>query len=134
MVEWYYKYITDRILHFDLQGVQHKVKANMGFPQGGVCSALFWAVAFDGAVEIINKNEINGNAFADDCGAVIGGSHLERMVSKLQKMTDELTDWGQECGLQFNSSQTVVVHFTRRKKIPSKKLKINGQEIEFKNC
>ena len=37
----------------------------MGFPQGGVCSATFWSLAFDEAVHLINNGDTIGVAFAD---------------------------------------------------------------------
>ena len=53
---------------------------NTGFPQGGVCSASFWIVAFNPAIEIINKYGVVGNGFADDCAAVIGGTKPSNMM------------------------------------------------------
>ena len=43
--EWYYDYITHRNLNTDITGHEGKVSINMGFPQGGVCSAKFWIIA-----------------------------------------------------------------------------------------
>ena len=82
-------------------------------------------------MEIINRYGINGNGFADDCGAVLGGTHLSHILKNLQKMTDELTQWGNGCGLKFNESKTVVVHFTRRKKKNPFELKVNGTPVPF---
>ena len=47
----------------------NKRTTGMGFPQGGVCSATFWSLAFDEAVRLINNNDTVGVAFADDCSA-----------------------------------------------------------------
>ena len=85
-----------------------------GFPQGGVLSAKFWAIAFDPAVEIINKYGILGNAFADDYSAILTGTHVPSILKILQKMLDELTAWGRNCGLTFNPQKTVVVLFSRK--------------------
>ena len=49
----------------------------------------------------------------------------------MQKMLIELASWGSEAGLKFNASKTVVIFFSRRKKVPPYKLKLNGDEIEY---
>ena len=90
MVDWYCGYITDRRISFEMNGVSRTLKASWGFSQGGVCSALFWIIAFNPAVEILNKYGINGNGFADDCAAVFGGTHFKPILVKLQRMLDEL--------------------------------------------
>ena len=131
MVDWYLEYITYRTLMLDMHGVKSKLKALVGFPQGGVCSALFWIIAFDPAIKILNKFGINGNGFADDCAAVLGGTWLRPVLLRLQIMINELTVWGRKCGLRFNADKTVVVHFTRRRKTPPYKLMVEGNEIEY---
>ena len=56
----------------------------MGFPQGGVCSAKFWIIAFDEAAKILNSNGVNGELFADDGNGIIGGTDTEYMAQSLQ--------------------------------------------------
>ena len=43
--------IRDRAEVGDYEG---EVTIGIGFPQGGVCSAKFWIIAFNRAIEIIN--------------------------------------------------------------------------------
>ena len=45
-------------------------------------------------------------------------THLNRILPRLQKMTDELTEWDSKCRLHFNDSKTLVVHFSRKKRNP----------------
>ena len=67
MVNWYYKFITHRNLHVEINGTTVSKTVCTGFPQGGVCSAKFWIIAFNEAIEIINSYGAFGNGFADDC-------------------------------------------------------------------
>ena len=73
MVEWYYGYLKHRDMFFELHGVEKKMSNGIGFPQGGVCSAKFWLIAFNMAIKIINTLNIEGNGYADDCSAIFGG-------------------------------------------------------------
>ena len=132
MVQWYYNYITHRDIDIDMHGERKTFSTGLGFPQGGVCSAKFWLIAFDYAIQIINRYMIEGNGYADDCSALYGGRRLDHALKRLQKMLDDLTKWGKSCGLRFNPEKSVAVIFSRRRKIPPFHLKIDGDIIEFK--
>ena len=41
------------------------------FPKSGVCSAKFWIIAFNDAIDIINTHGAVGNGFADDCVTMV---------------------------------------------------------------
>ena len=90
MVEWYYGYLQRRYLRVDLHEESVHLTTGTGFPQGGVCSAKFWLIAFNEAIEIINSNGIYGNGYANDCSALIGGTHPHNMIDKMQTMLDRL--------------------------------------------
>ena len=72
LVQWYYNYITHRDIEISMHGVLSAFSTGLGFPQGGVCSAKFWLIAFDYAIQIINRYCIEGNGYADDCSALLG--------------------------------------------------------------
>ena len=134
MAKWYYNYITHRNMHLTINGVTKKITTSMGFPQGGVCSAKFWIIAFNEAIEIINTLGVYGNGFADDCVALIGGKNLHQMMSRMQKVVIRLEEWGLTHGLQFNASKTEVIIFTlarpKKKDLPNK-LKVGNLDINF---
>ena len=131
MVQWYHNYMSHRDIIVTMHGETMVFSTGVGFPQGGVCSAKFWLVAFDYAIQIINRYNIEGNGYADDCSALYGGPRIDHALKRLQKMLDELTEWGRTCGLKFNPEKSIAVIFTRRRKQPPFKLKIDGKEIEF---
>ena len=112
LVDWYYGYLMRRDLHFDVHGFKYKKSTSMGFPQGGVCSAKFWLIAFDEAIQIINTLNIEGNGYADDCSTIAGGPRLDHLISRQEKMLNKLVRWGASCGLQFNAEKTVVILFS----------------------
>ena len=103
----------------------------MGFPQGGVCSAKFWLIAFNRAIELINTLGIEGNGYADDCSAVFGGPRVDHLVIRLQKMLDLLVQWGNTCGLKFNPDKTVAVLFTRKRQSPTHFIRFEGKTIKY---
>lgn len=76
LADWYLDYLLHRDLFYTLGGITTSRTISRGFPQGGVASAKFWLLAFDGAVEIINSQEIKGTAFVDDCSGLYGGRSM----------------------------------------------------------
>ena len=90
VVEWYYHYLSNRVLQMKLHGDTLKLRHFTGFPQGGAASALFWTIAFNPAIEIINMDDINGNGYAYDCVALLGGSKVGPLVNRMQFMLDIL--------------------------------------------
>ena len=131
MVQWYFNYITHRDIEIEMHGEKKIFTTGVGFPQGGVCSAKFWLIAFDYAIQIINRYNIEGNGYADDCSALYGGRRLDHALKRLQKMLDDLTEWGRSCGLKLNPDKSVAVVFSRRGKSPPFALKIDGKEIQY---
>ena len=71
MINWYFKLITHRNLQVEINDNMVAKTVCIGFPQGGVCSAKFWIIAFNEVIEIINSYGAFGNGFADVCVTMI---------------------------------------------------------------
>ena len=133
LVDWYHSYLKQRFLEVSLHGESTRLTTSTGFPQGGVCSARFWLIAFDPAIRIINSEGIVGNGYADDCSALLGGTHTHNMIEKMQSMLDRLVAWGNTCGLRFNPQKTVSVLFTRATRPFPRPVRMDGQLIYHSN-
>ena len=133
LVEWYYSYLGKRFLEIELHGETVRLTTGTGFPQGGVCSARFWLIAFDEAIQIINSKGITGTGYADDCSALIGGTHPDNMIESMQSMLDRLVTWGHTCGLRFNAQKTVAVMFTRATRNFDRRVRMEGNLIPYSN-
>ena len=75
ITKWYHNYLLHRNITFQYGQTTAERTNSVGFPQGGVCSAKFWSLAFDPAVRIINQDQDKGAigvAFADDCAISCG--------------------------------------------------------------
>ena len=99
-----------------------------------MCSAKFWIIAFNEAIEILNTHGVHGNGFADDCVALIGGENLDQMMSRMQKVVTKLEEWGHKYGLVFNPGKTEVIIFSKAHRIERKapnKLIVGQQRIDY---
>lgn len=83
LVEWYFNYLSGRILLIPLQGDSVSFVCGQGFPQGGVASAEFWIINFNPAIKIINSHMVVGLGYADDLAAVFGGQKPEVLVPRM---------------------------------------------------
>ena len=103
-----------------------KYKICTGFPQGGVCSAKFWIIAFDLAIKIINLNGLQMTASCLYTGKIrsmrqpnskgIEGTYLLKRHSRIRSQP----------------KKTVAVIFTRSNRlVPLRKIIMNGSEIEY---
>ena len=131
LVEWYFHYLGHRVLDIRLHGGQVRLQNAVGFPQGCVASAMFWLIAFDPAVRIINTRFVEGNAYADDCAVIFCGPNFSRLVHRLQLVLDELVEWGRTCGLRFNPDKTVAVVFSRSREEFNEFVTIEGKPIPY---
>ena len=106
----------------------------MGFPQGGVCSAKFWIVAFNEAIHIIYTHGVYGNGFADDIAALIGGSNKDQIMSRMQKLVNSLETRGKKIGLSFDALKTEVIRFSKATiivKLLPNRLIIRNHKVPF---
>ena len=135
LVELYYTFLTHRHLITEYNGITFEGNIGIGFPQGGVCSAKFWIVAFNEAINIINQFGALGIGFADDCCILLHRNNVNHAMSLILRIVNQLVTWGNTIGLTFNPSKTVCIQFTRATdktiKIPRNKLRINGIEVAF---
>ena len=67
MADWYHSFLKHRHIISEYNGITYEGNKGTGFPQGGVCSAKFWIIAFNKAIEVINQFGDLGVGFADDC-------------------------------------------------------------------
>ena len=86
-------------------------------------------------MEITNQYGALGVGFADDCCILVQHKNINNSMGYLQRITDELVEWGQTIGLTFNPTKTVCMIFHKHNlnniTYPNRKLKINNKEIEF---
>ena len=135
IANWYFNYLTYRVIKIQGREEEYTTIIKRGFPQGGVCSASFWAIAYNPAVNILNARGVTGQVYADDSCALIGGNDIDWMFQRMNQVLMQLEAWGQTCGLKFNPLKTEAILFSRdnpkRRKFVVPKLKMGGKCIEL---
>lgn len=136
MVEWYYNYLTLRNLYTEHNGESATATIKIGFPQGCVCSAKFWIIAFNKAIEIINQFGALEIGFTDDCSILLHSrGNNNHAMSLVQRITNQLITWEHSLGLTFKPTETLCMLFSRATEktitYPRRKLEINNTEVDF---
>ena len=78
--------------------------------------------------------------YADDIAIIITGDNIEEVHENTQNAIDTLETWARTWSLQFNSTKTKSMCFTKKRVMerleePEFTLKINQEEIEWvKTC
>jgi len=133
---WYKNYLTYRRITIEGKNSSYSTVVEEGVQQGGVCSASFWTIAYNRAVEIVNSRGVTGIVYADDSCTLNGGKDLEQIFRKVGLVLRQLSAWGKTCGLKFNPAKTEAVLFSRdnpnKRRIKIPKLMMDGKEIKLK--
>ena len=85
---WYHNYITKRHLYLEKNKSKISTMVGTGFPQGGVCSAKLWIIAYNN--KIMKSHGVTGFGFADNSCTLIGETNLNQMMSRTQKVNNEI--------------------------------------------
>ena len=115
LIEWYYNYIIHRNIDFKDSDFEITGTIDIGLPQGAVCSAKFWIIAFDYALNIINTDLTGGQGFADDLCILTKGTNLTVMQHRMQTVLNQLVDKSREANLTFSPEKTVSMVFSPKK-------------------
>ena len=118
-IDWCEQFLRNRSIKIDYKGVQVTRYLMRGTPQGGVLSPILWNLAFDGFLKLFQDgDDVNVVGFADDACLVTQGKDPYILIEKMQIAMNRALNWGQQSDLTFSTTKTVVVLFTRKRKVP----------------
>ena len=103
LVSWFESFVTNRIAQTELLGARVTRKINLGTPQGGVISPLFWNIPFDELLEILNSTPgITAIGFADDLVLLISGVDEATLSNIMQQAINKAKKWLIKYGLSIS--------------------------------
>ena len=79
----------------------------------------------------LNNNGFNTLGYADDLVVTIRGTHDQTLSQLMQKALNCINQWCLGEGLQINPNKTIIVPFTKRRKINLKAPSLGGIAIQY---
>ena len=133
IVNWYGYYLKNRDVSMSLGGKVVQRSITRGTPQGGILSPMMWNLLFDVLLTRLQGfSAVKPYGYADDGMFLVSGICPETLVDLAQPAIDYAVAWGEENDLSFSTRKTAVVLFTRKRNLKlSKKLRMNGEELEY---
>ncbi|CAH0712852.1 unnamed protein product, partial [Brenthis ino] len=131
---WVEYMLSNRCAKVTLNEHSHNFYTTRGCPQGGVLSPLLWTLAVDLLLVIMADLDYDTQGYADDLVVVVRGPCLNTISTRLQGALNTITRWCRENELSINADKTVIVPFTRKRKLVRlTELRLNGKTLNLSN-
>ena len=132
-MNWYGYYLKNRDVSMSWGGKTVQRSITRGTPQGGILSPMMWNFLFDVLLTRLQGfSAVKPYGYAGDGMFLVSGICPGTLVDLAQPAIDCAVAWGEENDLSFSTRKTEVVLFTRKRNLKlSKKLRMNGEELEY---
>lgn len=117
IVRWVSNELSSRRAQASLCGSVLEVKTQRGCPQGGILSPNLWNLVVDDLLAELNEQGLYAQGYADDIVILIRGKHMATCLELMQRALSIVEKWCKEEGLKVNPLKTVMVPFTRKRKV-----------------
>jgi hypothetical protein len=130
-INWIKAMLHSRKISASIGDTTISVKAIKGCPQGGVLSPLLWSLVMDRLLDELTAGGYEVQGYADDLVITIRGKHDGILSARMQSALTLVRNWCLAEGLNVNPNKTIVVPFTKRRKVNLISPTVNGTTIAF---
>jgi hypothetical protein len=81
-----------------------------------LCPTCGWNCAMNELLERLEKSPAKCKAFADDLAMIVRGKNLKKVLQQAQKAMNIAADWASSIGVEFSTTKTMAMLFTRKRK------------------
>lgn len=131
IIAWIMEMLKNREVSAELGVSSITIKTTKGCPQGGVLSPLLWSLVVDDILNKLTEQGFEVIGFADDVAIIVRGKFEHTITDLMQSALNCISRWCQNEGLNINPSKTVLVPFTRRRKVTFKNITIEGCIVQY---
>jgi len=117
ILRWIRATLEGRLITAALEGVSRSVAVSRGCPQGGVLSPLLWCLVVDELLVRLNEGSVYAQGYADDFCILAVGKFPNTVSGLIQWSLHIVELWCAGLGLSVNPDKTVLVAFTRKRKL-----------------
>lgn len=131
IVAWLKSMLSCRRVKVSVAGESVVVGTDRGCPQGGILSPLLWSIVIDDLLTILTDNGFMVQGYADDLVIMIREKMDAIASQRMQRALDTIQTWCQGQGLRINPQKTIIVPFTKRRKLLLRAPTLDGTVINF---
>ncbi|KAH7559026.1 hypothetical protein BM1_03963 [Bipolaris maydis] len=131
LLAWTKSFLEDRILQLSFDGQTEKPQViSTGTPQGSPASPILFLIYSKPLFNAIQTNaNIYSSSYIDDLQISISSTSVRKNIKLLEKEIQNLFRLAEESAIQFDSSKTKLVNWTRSRKDQARVLTLPNQEI-----
>lgn len=131
LLAWTKSFLEDRVLQLSFDGqTEEPQEISTGTPQGSPASPILFLIYSKPLFQAIQENAYTySSSYIDDLQISISSTSVRKNIKLLERETQNLFRLAEELAIQFDSSKTELVNWTRSRKDQSRVLTLPNQEI-----
>ncbi|KAH7552688.1 hypothetical protein BM1_08639 [Bipolaris maydis] len=131
LLAWTKSFLEDRVLQLSFDGqTEEPQEISTGTPQGSPASPILFLIYSKPLFNAIQTNaNIYSSSYIDDLQISISSTSVRKNIKLLEKEIQNLFRLAEESAIQFDSSKTELVNWTRSRKDQARVLTLPNQEI-----
>ncbi|MCG8049253.1 MAG: reverse transcriptase domain-containing protein, partial [Candidatus Thiodiazotropha endolucinida] len=134
MLQWIHNFLIDRKIQTRVGDKTSEQKTlENGCPQGSVLSPMLFNIIVNTLDEALKlKKDIGLSQFADDSAVWATRTTLQKAVTDIQAVLNEIERWAQKWGFKVSNVKTKAIVFSKRRlNIADHSLRLFGKKLEW---
>jgi hypothetical protein len=120
-------YFTNRVLIYETEVGQERMKVSAGVPQGSILGAVLWNIMYDGVLRSKLPEGVEIVGFADDIVLTVMGDSKEQVEVRATRAIGTVVQWMTEHKLEVAHNKTEMVLVSNCKQIGT-------AHVEYDDC
>lgn len=130
MYNWIMDFLLNRTIQVRVGASYSRIfSIDNGTPQGSVCSPVLFNIMINDIFSKVGQG-IGKSLYADDGALWKRGRNVTYVESCMQKAIIEVEKWANNWSFRMSVEKTKVICFSKKKKLPSTKLKLYDKVLE----
>jgi ribonuclease HI len=126
-------YLSNRYALIKLGNLLIARKLDRGCPQGSALGPGLWNISYDELLSLKTPTNTSIAGCCDDTKALIFGQNLKQIELKANKLLEDIHKWGRKVKLEFNTTKSCAILFTKKRSITPPIIHMNGTQIKIED-
>lgn len=119
-------YFKNRVLMYDTELGQERMKVSAGVSQGSITGAVLWNIMYDGVLRLKLPEGVEIVGFADDIVLTVLGDSKEQVEVRTTRAIGTVVNWMSENKLKVAHNKTEMVLVSNCKQIGTAQIEFDG--------